>query len=293
MTRAPLAHLVAAATLVAAAAGVFGSVPVPASAASCASSSGVTVVVDPGSLGGAVTSACDSGDGQAASQRYADIGAALTFVQRQPGFLCRVNGVPARDPCVNTPPADAYWGLFWTDGKSGSWTYSTIGITGLQVPQGGAVAVAWQQGNARHTPSFPALRQATPTPTPGPTPSPSPTAPTKPPTSAAAPTPAQPPSAAASTQATPPPATPVPTSSPSPRRPAKLPSRHPVLSADATPTPSTDAATSPAPAATPVTDATSDGGDRVPTWVTLLILTTLLVSISVMAAAARRRRTDL
>lgn len=153
MTRAPFARLVAAATLVVAAAVVLGPTT-PASAASCTSGSGVTVVVDPGALGGALTAACDGGSGQAASARYADVGVAISYVQRQPGFVCRVNGVPATDPCVNTPPADAYWGLWWTDGESGTWSYSSIGVTGLQVPEGGAVALAWQQGGTRRTPGL-------------------------------------------------------------------------------------------------------------------------------------------
>ena len=136
MTRAPLARVVAAATLVAAAAVVLGPTT-PASAASCTSGSGVTVVVDPGALGVPCTAACDSGSGQAASARYADVGVALSYVQRQPGFVCRVNGAPASDPCVNTPPADAYWGLWWSDGEGGTWRYPRLGVTGLQVPDGG------------------------------------------------------------------------------------------------------------------------------------------------------------
>ena len=67
--------------------------------------------------------------GAATSPRRSSAGPgfSLTYVQRQPGFVCRINGAPASDPCVNTPPADAYWGLWWSDGKSGSWTYSSVG----------------------------------------------------------------------------------------------------------------------------------------------------------------------
>ncbi len=39
--------------------------------------------------------------------------------------------MPADDPCVNTPPADAYWGLWWSDGTTGKWTYSSLGAASL------------------------------------------------------------------------------------------------------------------------------------------------------------------
>ena len=54
---------------------------------------------------------CDAGGaGKTAAAQFAAAGFALTRVQRQPGFVCRVEGKPAEDPCVNTPPTDAYWG---------------------------------------------------------------------------------------------------------------------------------------------------------------------------------------
>ena len=112
------------------------------------------MVVDPGALGGALTAVCDGGSGQAASARYADAGVALTYAQRQPGFVCRVDGAPASDPCVNTPPADAYWGLFWSDG-SGGWVYSSDGVDALDIPDGGSVAFAWQDGGDQDYPAQP------------------------------------------------------------------------------------------------------------------------------------------
>ena len=72
-----------------------------------------------------------------------DAGHSLTYVQRFPGFVCHIDGLPADDPCVNTPPADAYWGLWWSDGKTGEWTYSSLGAGSLAVPAGGYVAMVW------------------------------------------------------------------------------------------------------------------------------------------------------
>ena len=62
-------------------------------------------------------------------------------------------------PCVSTPPANAYWGLYWSNGTSGSWSYSSLGVGSLTVPAGGSVAFAWQGG--------PRVRPASPPPLPG------------------------------------------------------------------------------------------------------------------------------
>jgi hypothetical protein len=141
----------AAAVLVSAAVGL--GVPAPASAATCSSSSGVSVVVDFHQLGGGVQTFCDTGGaGKTAWQQLQDAGHTLTPVQRQPGFVCRIDGKPASDPCVNTPPADAYWSLWWSDGKSGTWTYSSLGAGSLKVPAGGYVGMSWQGQTAQAKP---------------------------------------------------------------------------------------------------------------------------------------------
>ena len=88
-----------------------------------------------------------------------EFGYTFTYVQRQPGFVCRINGQPASDPCVNTPPVDAYWGLWWSDGTSGTWTYSSVAAGSLTIPDGGYVAFAWQSG-ARSAPGAPATAHA-------------------------------------------------------------------------------------------------------------------------------------
>ena len=125
-----------AAVLLTAAAGL--GVSAPALAASCSTAHGVTVVVDFHQLGGGVQSACDAnGGGRTAATQLIDVGHQLTYVQSQPGFVCRVDGSPSSDPCVNTPPADAYWSLWWSDGKSGRWTYSSAGGGGHPVPPSG------------------------------------------------------------------------------------------------------------------------------------------------------------
>ena len=136
--------------LVAAAAGVVTS-PGAAHAASCGTASGVTVVVDFHQLGG-VQSACDAnGAGEYAADQFTDVGHTLTYVQGQ-AFVCQVDAAPTTQ-CVRTPPATAYWSLWWSDGKSGTWTYASLGVGSLKVPAGGYVALSWQKGGAQAPPT--------------------------------------------------------------------------------------------------------------------------------------------
>lgn len=117
----------------------------PASASPCADGVGVTVVV-----GGDVT--CDPDGGESAADSLKDTGHAVTYVDSQPGFICRIDDVPATS-CARTPPADKYWGLFWSDGTSGSWKYSTVAASGLVVPDGGWIAFVFQDSSTKVLPS--------------------------------------------------------------------------------------------------------------------------------------------
>ena len=95
-------------------------------------------------------------------------GFALTYARNQPGFVCRVKGTPSNDPCLNTSPANAYWGLYWSDGKSGTWKYSSTGVGSVKVASGGFLAFSWQNGGANDAPSA-TPRNAKPAPTEAPT----------------------------------------------------------------------------------------------------------------------------
>jgi hypothetical protein len=149
MTR--YAARLAVATLVAAAVGL--GVPAPAEASTCSSGTGVSVVVDFHELGGGVQTFCDAGGaGKTADAQLREAGHELTYVQRQPGFICRIDDKPVDDPCVNTPPADAYWSLWWSDGRSGKWSYSSQGASSLKVPEGGYVGMSWQGSDDKSQP---------------------------------------------------------------------------------------------------------------------------------------------
>jgi hypothetical protein len=166
-----------------------GLVPVPASAAGYCTGSGVSVVVDFGAIGGGVEKGC--GSGSTAADVFRSAGVGLTRDQQYPAVVCKVEDRPANANCATMPAADAYWGLFWSDGTSGHWVYSTVSVDGLKVASGGFVAFAWQASSSQRPPSVAPTR-------PRPAPSPSPT-PTKQPTKKATKKPA----AGAATSASP------------------------------------------------------------------------------------------
>jgi hypothetical protein len=125
----------------------------PADAAVCSSDTGVTVVVDFHQLGGGVQTVCDpDGAGKTAAALFPANGFPLEYVQHTPGFVCRVSGKPADNPCVNTPPSNAYWGLFWSNGDTGQWSYASSGAGGQKIPAGGSVAFSWQGSSSRSNP---------------------------------------------------------------------------------------------------------------------------------------------
>ena len=279
-----------------------------ASAAACADSDGVSVVVDQRELGGGVLTACvPDGGGRSAASVFAAAGVSLSYATRQPGFVCRVNGAPASDPCVNTSPPEAYWGLWWADGASSTWTYSAQGVGGLVVPDGGSVAWSWQQDRATSGPVPPTVgpavhRPSSPSPTPSPTASPSPTkTPTQTPSPTPSQTPAPTPSESSTAPGSTPAATPAPssTSGPSPgktpgKTPSKTPIRTPTPSASPSPTATGSDSAAPAPTEEPPSAATgaedAAGPSRVPGWVTWGVLGLLAAAAAASAVVARRRR---
>ena len=273
MLRTPV-RLAAAAALVLGAAAV-GAPPADA-AAPCPGVSGVTVVVEFNGLGGGVDRDCAAeGGGHTADRLLKETGHALAYVQRFPGFVCRVDGLPADDPCVNTPPADAYWGLWWSDGKTGTWTYSSLGAGSLTVPAGGYVAMVWDGSAGQVAPGADPAPHLTPTPSPAPTKKPSPTAEPTPTTSPTATTP------------------PTPTASPSktPRpTPSKTRSATPTRSATDEPTdgPTDQATEAGGTVGQPPSDPPATTDDALPGWLAPLLVAALLVAAGAVAVVRRR-----
>lgn len=272
----------AAAAVVLTAAAVPLVVAAPATATTCDPGSGVSVVVDFKSLGGGVQTVCDAaGGGTKASTLFTRNGFELSYAQRQPGYVCRVEGVPTSDPCVNTSPASAYWGLWWSDGKSGKWTYASLGAQSLTIPAGGSVGFAWDDVDGSVTPGAAPPKQAAASPTPTPTAKPTPT-PTVKPSPSVRPTPT--PTVTESSTPTP---TPTRTSTPTPSEtPTPTESTSPSASATPTPTASDTPATDVVEPASAAVDLDDDG---LPTWVPIAVIAVLFAGAGLVVAQRRRR----
>jgi hypothetical protein len=127
----------------------------PAAAAACAPGAGVTVVVDFGPLGGGVQVGCRLGDPPTGLAALQGAGFTVTGTTRWGlAFVCRINGkpTPAQDPCVNTPPASAYWS-YWHAAPGAAWSYSTLGASSYNPAQG--TVEGWRFGSGQQ-PSVPA-----------------------------------------------------------------------------------------------------------------------------------------
>jgi len=269
-----------AAVLLTAATGL--GVSAPAQAASCSTAHGVTVVVDFHQLGGGAEAACDAGGGgKAAVTQLTDVGHQLTYVQRQPGFVCRVDGAPASDPCVNTPPSDAYWALWWSDGKSGTWVYSSAGVGSLTVPEGGYVALSWQGSDSKMPPGVKATAHRSAPPSSSPT-----SSPTHKPSSSPPPAPASglPPSSSSPTATTSGSASPTRSSA------ASHPVRHPHTT---TTTPTARASRSDVPTSAqadePPATSAPGSGSGLPGWVAPAVVAVLFLAAAVVAVVRRKR----
>jgi hypothetical protein len=256
----------------------------PAGAATCGTASGVSVVVDFHQLGD-VRSACDAGGaGEYAAAQFADVGHTLTYVQGQP-FVCQVDGAPSTQ-CVRTPPATAYWSLWWSDGKSGTWTYASLGVASLKVPDGGYVALSWQKGSAQTPPRVTPTSHASASPTSHPTSKP-PSSPTSAPSPSsgggpggATSTPPGPASSASSSPAT--------RTSPTTSGPSRSASKPPAR-ASATPQASRSAVPAGTGAAAPPDTSAPSSGSGLPGWVAPVLVGALFVAAGAVAVVRRKR----
>ncbi len=126
--------------------------PVPAGAMQ-GCESGVTVVVDFAAFGGEVQARCAPGNQDSGLGALESAGFTVTMVSSQPGFLCRIDGEPAGDPCSRTPPGDAYWG-YWQAGPTGDWAYATAGAASTTPQVGSVEGWAFSTPDTEGTPSM-------------------------------------------------------------------------------------------------------------------------------------------
>lgn len=121
---------------------------VPAQAAACAGTTGVTVVVDFGPLGGGVQTRCAPGDPATGVEALKQAGFTVAGTQRWgPAFVCRIDNKPGADTesCVDTPPAAAHWGYSYAS-RGGHWTMSEKGPMARKPPQGSVEGWAFGAG---------------------------------------------------------------------------------------------------------------------------------------------------
>ncbi|MET0236418.1 MAG: hypothetical protein ABW224_17350 [Kibdelosporangium sp.] len=99
------------------------------------------------------------------------------------GFVCRIELRPSsaeslpltsnptyKEPCVNTPPAAAYWGYWHADGAGTTWSYSSFGALNRTVIPGGFEGWSFSLNKSATTnpvpgvtPTNPAVGPANPT----------------------------------------------------------------------------------------------------------------------------------
>ncbi len=158
-----LRRVVAAAALVLACATVLGGQAAGAQSGipqGCTDATGVTVVVDFGpSLGGKVAVGCAEQPVATGLDALGKAGFDVTQVLRQPGFVCRVDGQPASDACITTPPVTAYWSYWYRAPASAAWVYSSLGAANRTPPAGsieGWAFAASTDGSAPSPPRLPA-----------------------------------------------------------------------------------------------------------------------------------------
>ena len=122
----------------------------PQVAAACgAGSDGVTVVVDFGTLPGGVQIRCVTQPVTSGFDALQKAGFTYAGTQRFPGLLCRIDGKPADDPCVNAPPPDRYWAYWTAPEPGGKWTYSDLGAGNRTPPPGSVEGWAFSDGCTR------------------------------------------------------------------------------------------------------------------------------------------------
>jgi hypothetical protein len=135
-----------------------------AAVAACPGATGVPDIVDYNEIGGPTRAGCDAGGGgESAARIFPDAGFTLEYEPRQPGYVCKVTGLPTDRACLED---DSFWSLWWSDGKSGRWVFANQGVSGLNVPDGGYVAFAWHEGagSAQAPDVVPTAHQSTQTP---------------------------------------------------------------------------------------------------------------------------------
>lgn len=122
-----------------------------AMAGACAGDSGVTVVVDFGSLGGGTVTRCAPEPVSSGFEALTRAGFTYAGTARYPGLLCRIDGkpTPEQDPCQSAPSATYYWAYWTAVSPGGPWTYSDMGAGNRDPAPGSVEGWAFSDGCTR------------------------------------------------------------------------------------------------------------------------------------------------
>lgn len=101
----------------------------------CTTAEGVTVIIDFQELGGGSYTSCAPNAPATGFKALEQAGISWTPTTRSPGFLCRIAGKPANDPCHVPSPTTAYWS-YWLAPRGGHWCYSNLGAGSRRPPAG-------------------------------------------------------------------------------------------------------------------------------------------------------------
>ncbi len=149
----------------------------------CLDNVGITVVVDFQELGGGVNVRCAPGVANLETGRLEvtdgfdalkQAGITYQTTVRFAGFLCKIAGKPADDPCIDTSPAGAYWS-YWVAPRGGQWCYSNLGAGARTRPLPPGSIEGWSFSKDRRSTTTSPPRYRPPGPVPGQVPSPIPT----------------------------------------------------------------------------------------------------------------------
>lgn len=242
----------------------------------CPGTTGVTVVVDYQGLGGGVVVQCAGGSPATGFKALIAAGFDIEEVRNVPGFLCRIDGSPGldRDPCINTPPASAYWS-YWHAARGGAWSSSQEGGKTWRPPAGSVDGWSFSDDGSPGEASPPRIDPPAASTTPKPaTTTPKPATPT--PAATATPKPATPTPAATAT----------PAAIPAPSGTSATPANATASSADPTPF----AASGAQPGGSVGPDGTSAASDGPPLGTLVGAGLVVLIAAGALVAGARRSR---
>lgn len=129
----------------------------------CTSADGVTVVIDFQELGGGIHVRCAPGPVESGFAALSRAGIDYQTTIRFPGFLCKIAGKPANDPCINASPATAYWS-YWLASRGGVWCYSNWGAGNRTPPPGSVEGWSFSLNKTASTSPPPGITPPAPTP---------------------------------------------------------------------------------------------------------------------------------